>query len=227
MRTQATRHSDCTTHLHRSKRPSLFDPHGNRADRALVVRSVRLSPGSTVGLSFSSIDDEPHCTTELRGASHLIAEEHEGGVRLARQPRETHGRRAGEQGRAIEHDEGKGPAAQQHVRAPRGARGIVRADHPHAFRITQVYPIARVEGALGVDVRDPAVVRDRGLHESASEGGLAASRRAGDLREPAARQSSTEQHGVERRNPGGECGRSRRGGREEPNELGEGEGQGS
>ncbi len=224
MRTQATRHSDCTPHLHRSKRPPFFDSHGNRADRVLVVRSVRRSPGSTVGLSFSSIDDEPHRTTELGGASYLIAEEHEGGVRLARQPRETHGRRAGEQGCTVEDDEGERAAAQQHVGTPRGARGIVRTDHPHSFRIAEVHPIARVEGALGVDVRDPAVVRDRGLHEGTREGGLAASRRAGNLREPTARQPSTEQHGVERRNPGGECGRDWRGWREEPNELGEGKG---
>ena len=223
MRTQATRHSDCTAHLHRSKRPSLFDPHGNRARRPAAAVPVRLSHCPTVGPS-SSLDDQSHRTTELGGASDLIAEEHEGGVRLARQPRETHGRRTGEQGRAVEDDEGKGPAAQEHVCAPRGARGIVRADHPHAFRITQVHPIARVEGALGVDVRDPAMVRDRGLDEGASEGGLAASRWARDLREPAARQSSTEQLGIERRNPGRECGSNRHGGREEPNELGKGKG---
>ena len=90
-----------------------------------------------------------------------------------------------------------------------------------------MHPVARVERALGVDVSHPSMRRDGGFHDGASEGGLAASRWARDLREPAARQSSTEQHGVERRNPGGECGRSRRGGREEPNELGEGEGQGS
>ena len=84
-----------------------------------------------------------------------------------------------------------------------------------------MHPVACIEGALGVDPGDPSVRRDRALDDGARECRLPAPRWSDELREPAARQPSAEQRGVERGDPGGERRRGRCGGREELDQFGE------
>ena len=188
-----------------------------------VRRPVLLSSCLPVLLS-SSLDQQPHRAAELCDRT-AIAKEDEGGIRFSSESREPHGRSLGERGRAVEQDEREGTAAEQDVGTPGRARGIVRPDHPHAFGVAEVDPVACVERALRIDVCHPAMLFDRGFDNRAGEGGLAAARAADDLREPAAGESAAEQHGVERRDSGGKRRRDRRGSGEEPNELGEGERQ--
>ena len=171
----------------------------------------------------SSFDQQAHCAAQLRGTPGAVAEEDEGGVGFAGETGEAHRRGLRERGRAVEHHERKGAAAEQDVGAPGGSRGVVWADHPHAFGVAEVHPVARVECALGVDVRDPAMCRDGALDDGAGECRLAAARRSDQLRESPARQPAPEQRGVERGDPGGERRRGRCGGWKELDKLGEGQ----
>lgn len=154
----------------------------------------------------------------------MLAEHDEGGVAIASEAGESHRDGAGECRRTVEHDERKGAASQQDIGAPNGSRRIGRPDHPHAFDIAQMHPVPWVEGALGVDVGHPAMLRHGGFDDRAGERGLPTSHSPDDLGKPAARQSASAERGVERRDSGGEggCGGGRRGGKE-PNELGQGD----
>ena len=170
------------------------------------------------------LDDESDGATELRGAAGAVAEDHERRAAIARETGEPHGGRLGEGRRPVEHDEGEGPAPEQDVGAPCGARRIMGADDPHAVSVSQVHPVACIQGALRIDDGDPAATGDRGLDDGAHEGGLPAPRAPDDLREPPARQSASRQHQVERRDPGGNRGRAGRGRGKQLNEFGEREG---
>jgi hypothetical protein len=218
MRTQATRHSDCTAHLHRSKRPPFLDTHGDRAREASPLTAVATGATAAVRARIPSssasgcgpLDDQPHRAAELGGRARAIAEDHQGTVRLACEARESHGVRPGQQGRSIEHDEREGAAAQQHVGAPGRARRIVRPDHPHPLGVAEMHPVARVERALCVDVGHPVMLRGSRLDDGAGERRLATAIRSHDLGEPAARQPAPLEHGIERRDPGGDRGRDGR-----------------
>jgi hypothetical protein len=168
------------------------------------------------------LDDEPHGAAELGRRAGVVTEHEERAVGVARETGEPHGIRLGEHGRAIEHDEGEGAAAEHHVGAPCAALRVVRADHPHPLGVAQVHPVARVERALRVDVGHPAALGHHGFHDCARDGCLSTPRRADQLAEPAARQPASLQRGIERHDPGRDRGRDGRRWREKPNELGEG-----
>jgi hypothetical protein len=147
MRTQATRHSDCTTHLHGPKRSSLLDAHD---DRARSRSSLPPSPPPLVGSggwevgggcrrfpgvvrSTSNRTAPPSCDA----APVRSAEQHEHRVRLAREPRQPHrapicsasARRRARRARM------RHCAAAR--RAPRRTSRVARPDDPHPFRVTR------------------------------------------------------------------------------------------
>ena len=186
MRTQATRHSDCTTHLHCPKRSALLDPHGDRASRSAPYSPLPTVGGGEWGVrggcrrfpgvvrSTSNRTAPPSCDAPpVRSPSTTKAAFDSRASRV-----ESHRGRLGEHRRAVEHDEGEGAAAQQDVGAPRRTPRVARADHPHPLGVAQVHPVARVERALGVHVGHPAVRGHGGLDDGAREGGLPAPRRA-------------------------------------------------
>jgi len=122
-----------------------------------------------------------------RGAGARLARHHERRAGLAREPRQPHGHGARQRRGGVEHHEREGAAAQQHVRAPGGARRILGAHDPEPSRRGGRRPVARRQGAARVDHRHPPPVRDRARHELAEQGGPPPAAPRDDLGEPAAR----------------------------------------
>ena len=228
MRTQATRHSDCTAHLHGLE---AFLP-SRRARRSCgsARRRPRRAAGRTPGRGGRRLPG--------RRARRRAAPRRPAAWRRRRGRRGSRARQSPSRARRVRRTAADllsmgAPSSTTSAKAPLRSRmsahqaarvaSCGRIIHTPCV-VAQVHPVARVEGPLGVDVGDPAVVGHRGLDEGAGEGGLAAARAAHDLGEPAARQPSARQRRVERRDPGGKRGRRGRRWRKELNELGEREG---
>jgi hypothetical protein len=144
---------------------------------------------------------EPECPSERLS---FIAQREERGVRISRESLETHADGTRERGRAVEHDEREGPAAEQDVGAPRRARGRWRTHDPESIALGERGPIARRERARGVDVRHPEPRVDGALDDAPHERRLPAAARSGHLGEPPARNSARRHRCIERLDPGGE-----------------------
>jgi len=151
---------------------------------------------------------QPQRTAEHRGARlgaarRAIGGDHEQrGVALAREVREPHRERPRQRRRAIEHQERERAAPQDHVRAPRRTRGILRAHHPQPLVQPEMCPVARGEGARRIDVRHPLAATECRLDDPPRDRRLAAAPApacADDLREPPARQPARGHHGIQLR----------------------------
>ena len=166
---------------------------------------------SSAHFSFRFRDAQSEGAGEL-GGFRVVAEREEGRVGFAGETGEPHGDAAREDRRAVEHDQPEGAAPQQHVGAPRAARGTVGTHDPQAVRCSarvDVRPVARRERATGVDVGHPPAGLHRALDHSADEGGLAAPLRADEFGEAADGETAARQGGVECGDAGGETGRVR------------------
>ena len=131
------------------------------------------------------------------GRTPLITDGDERGVALAREPSEPNRDAACEHGRAVEHHEGEGAAAQEDVRAPGRARGIARADHPDTRPFAEVCPVTWRERAGRVDIRDPEPFIDSAFDDAADKGRLPASQCADDLRQSPPWHTFAGEHRVE------------------------------
>ncbi len=197
MRTHATRHFDVTVHFSRRKnfhglvRSAFFDHHDD------VVRSSSRGGGRN-SRPRNARDVQSERAREL-GSFCVVAQHEERGVGFAREPREANGDGAGEEGSAVDHDEGEGAAAQENIGAPRAACGIVGAHNPEAVFIicADVRPIARRERAGGIDVRDPPAVGDGAFGDAADESSFAAPGEADEFGKAAAGKPSVWKRGIQ------------------------------
>ena len=113
-----------------------------------------------------------------------MAHHYECRVLVARQADETKRHLPCKRWRAIEHHEGEGAAAQQHVGTPGAAGGITRADHAKEVAVERC-PIGGIEGTRSIDACDSLTPRQRGTDERANQCRRARAMGADEFDEPA------------------------------------------
>jgi hypothetical protein len=202
-----------TTFLDHDREPSNGSFSFRRGARCGARR--RAERGRRAPRRSSALHPQSHGAAQRRALlSILLGDDDQRRARFARQPGEPHRDRAAERGRGIDDDERERAAAQQHVGAPGGTRGIGGTDHPHALVLAEMCPVARREGACRVDVGHPTRALHSLFDDAAKQCGLAAAACTDDLREPAAREPTPLQRAVElrqsRREPGNVRGRGRK-----------------
>jgi len=169
--------------------PTLLSPNGCISMYAQSHGAADYRASGPFSSSVPAPPPTPHC---------FVADGDECRPRFACEAREAYRHAAREDRGRVDHDEVEGATAQQDVRAPAGARGILRSDHPQSLFGPQVCPITGRQRARGVDVRHPSCPRERFLHHPPEQRRRSAPMRAHDLRQPPPRHSSPWQCVVER-----------------------------
>lgn len=157
------------------------------------------------GARIPTFEHEAQGATDLRGPG-ALAEQEQRGVGVAGELREPHADGAGQDRRPVEHDEGKGPGAEQEVGAPGRARGLAGPHHPERIAPGRIHghPVARIEGAGGIHPRDRVPTGEGGGGEGAGEGGLAESGRGEEFGDTPTGEPAPRQGGIEGRESGRE-----------------------
>lgn len=133
-----------------------------------------------------------------------IAHRDQRDVVLFGESRQADGDLAGQRGRAVEHHQVEGAAAEEDVGAPGAPGSGVGADDPEETTGSRVGPLARRERSRAIDERHPATGIDRAHDQLPDECGPAAAARALDFRQPAAGNASIRERAIQRLDPGGD-----------------------
>jgi hypothetical protein len=155
--------------------------------------------------ALPTLHPQSHRPTEIAGPR-SIAQGDECGILLARQLPEPHSSGAPQHGRAIEHHERKGSGAQEHVGTPGSAStfGERRTHHPQPRPVSldELPPVARGEGARGIDHGHPSPIGERASNDALRECGDPTAGLPHDLGESPTRDAPL-QYRIELREPGG------------------------
>jgi hypothetical protein len=136
----------------------------------------------------------------------VVAEYDARGVAVAGELGEPNAGDPGEGGRGVEDDQGEKAAPEEAVCGPGAAGRVLGADHDEP--VPHPHKGGGCQCAAGIDPGDPGTgAQDPGGHLP-KEGGFAAAQRAGDLRDPSAREAAAD--GVVERGDAGGAGRPRR-----------------